>query len=39
MNPLAQATEEKREITKLDYQGIGSLVRSKTGTNKPTGRF
>lgn len=39
VNPLAQIEEEKREVVKPDYDGISRLVRSKSATNKPNGRF
>jgi len=37
VNPLQQVAEQKKEVVKPDYEGIGRLVRSKTP--KPQGRF
>lgn len=37
VSPLERMAEERKEHHKPDYQGIGSLVRSKT--SKPLGRF
>jgi len=36
VSPLQQAEESRKPISKPDYEGISSLVRSKT---KPQGRF
>lgn len=36
INPIQEAEEKRKEVTKPNYDGIGSLVRSKT---KPQGRF
>ena len=37
MNPLQAIQEQRKEVSKPDYQGISQLIRSKTKT--PQGRF
>lgn len=37
VNPLQRVEEERKPISKPDYEGISKLVKSKT--NKPQGRF